>query len=498
MDFKIQCAVVRSGGGRCPVFFCQSCLLNRYGQNANEISKTEEANTWECPRCRDICNCSICRKKRGLAATGQLVHHAKAKGFTDAAGLLAVDQSPQVESTRPKKAESSKKETKKNKKEDGAEPSPSKEKPVKPVKKKKISTTAALPSDMALASASLSLSSEPEPAPAPAPAPASPPPPKVDPPTATVPETTFALSHFSTWLAIQQYLHRFAPILDLPPATVTAFDSGDLSSRLCTTLANRMLRLIVDDATCPIKEIANLNARELSIKQTWKHASAIYAIELGPRASDDAMLMDIRFATHSGEELSEEAKLVLLNSMVEASLNTDVFRNAVDEGREEAIRIRRDHRAFVTELRKSQAERKKQLHDMIEAHKLSNTENTAPPPSVDIEKLRREVNSEAMMTAEKIKVLTVHMKEKVANLEPRVASLGIDKKGNEYWSFPHHGGVYARGKTWWTDPVPKEDSWLLFPDEALPRLIGFLKYSGEAGSELILALQGLRTPGQDQ
>jgi hypothetical protein len=33
-------------------------------------------------RCRGTCNCSFCRRKKGLAPTGILIHEAEKKGFS--------------------------------------------------------------------------------------------------------------------------------------------------------------------------------------------------------------------------------------------------------------------------------------------------------------------------------------------------------------------------------------------------------------------------------
>jgi hypothetical protein len=54
-----------------------------------------ELAAWPCPHCRGICNCSYCRKKKGLQATGILAHVAKAQGFDCVAELL--NTSPQVQ-----------------------------------------------------------------------------------------------------------------------------------------------------------------------------------------------------------------------------------------------------------------------------------------------------------------------------------------------------------------------------------------------------------------
>ncbi|KAL9654266.1 hypothetical protein ABK040_010298 [Willaertia magna] len=42
--------------------FCGSCLKNRYGEEIEQVLQTTD---WKCPICRNICNCSSCRRKAG-------------------------------------------------------------------------------------------------------------------------------------------------------------------------------------------------------------------------------------------------------------------------------------------------------------------------------------------------------------------------------------------------------------------------------------------------
>ena len=65
--------------------FCGVCLNNRYGQDVREALKDAE---WACPPCRDKCNCSICRKKRGKAATGVCSGVAQVNGYTSVEAYL--------------------------------------------------------------------------------------------------------------------------------------------------------------------------------------------------------------------------------------------------------------------------------------------------------------------------------------------------------------------------------------------------------------------------
>ncbi|XP_028820259.1 cell division cycle-associated 7-like protein [Denticeps clupeoides] len=57
--------------------FCGPCLRNRYGEDVRTALLDP---TWECPICRGVCNCSLCRKRDGRCATGSLTRLAKHYG----------------------------------------------------------------------------------------------------------------------------------------------------------------------------------------------------------------------------------------------------------------------------------------------------------------------------------------------------------------------------------------------------------------------------------
>ncbi|KAK5855198.1 hypothetical protein PBY51_005326 [Eleginops maclovinus] len=57
--------------------FCGPCLKNRYGEDVRDVLLDP---TWSCPICRDMCNCSLCRKKEGRCATGILLGLARYNG----------------------------------------------------------------------------------------------------------------------------------------------------------------------------------------------------------------------------------------------------------------------------------------------------------------------------------------------------------------------------------------------------------------------------------
>ncbi|OCT75755.1 hypothetical protein XELAEV_18030941mg [Xenopus laevis] len=76
IDTKTICRNPGCGGVRGQ--FCGPCLRNRYGEDVREALLDPE---WICPPCRDICNCSYCRKRDGRCATGMLIHLAKFSGY---------------------------------------------------------------------------------------------------------------------------------------------------------------------------------------------------------------------------------------------------------------------------------------------------------------------------------------------------------------------------------------------------------------------------------
>ncbi|KAJ8550072.1 hypothetical protein K7X08_033779 [Anisodus acutangulus] len=83
-DYTAGCKSMRNNKP-CPLHLCHKCLLNRYGEKADEVSLLED---WKCPKCRGICNCSFCMKRRGCQPTGQLVKTAKATGYSSVSDML--------------------------------------------------------------------------------------------------------------------------------------------------------------------------------------------------------------------------------------------------------------------------------------------------------------------------------------------------------------------------------------------------------------------------
>ncbi|KAI0762100.1 hypothetical protein BD413DRAFT_585522 [Trametes elegans] len=82
----IQCTAMRLSGRQCILKYCRACMRNRYQVDVDTIKEAGVASsssgsadlqpdqnyTFKCPRCKDECNCRICRKAKGLPATGDL------------------------------------------------------------------------------------------------------------------------------------------------------------------------------------------------------------------------------------------------------------------------------------------------------------------------------------------------------------------------------------------------------------------------------------------
>ncbi|KAL3529323.1 hypothetical protein ACH5RR_008645 [Cinchona calisaya] len=97
LDFSVSCRNF-SGNKQCAFHYCHICLLNRYGEKAEEAAVL--GCTWKCPSCRGVCNCSRCMKQRGCKPTGILLHTAKANGFSSVSEMLHLE-----EMKRPEKDE---------------------------------------------------------------------------------------------------------------------------------------------------------------------------------------------------------------------------------------------------------------------------------------------------------------------------------------------------------------------------------------------------------
>lgn len=97
LDFTAACRNMK-GDKQCTIKFCHKCLLNRYGEKAADVAVLED---WKCPKCRGICNCSFCMKKRGHKPTGILVHTAKKTGFSSVSEMLNVGGPDSLDLNKP-------------------------------------------------------------------------------------------------------------------------------------------------------------------------------------------------------------------------------------------------------------------------------------------------------------------------------------------------------------------------------------------------------------
>ncbi|KAF7361936.1 zf-4CXXC-R1 domain-containing protein [Mycena venus] len=102
---------------RCHNKYCKPCLKNRYNEDLDTIkanSATSSAQSdrigesydYKCPKCRDICNCSRCRKAKGLDPTGKFANSTNApadkKPKPPADGVAKADEAKAKRTARPK------------------------------------------------------------------------------------------------------------------------------------------------------------------------------------------------------------------------------------------------------------------------------------------------------------------------------------------------------------------------------------------------------------
>ncbi|KAF8104998.1 hypothetical protein N665_0164s0014 [Sinapis alba] len=82
--------VTKMGTKTCVLKYCPKCLLSRYGEIGEEAALNDD---WVCPRCRNICNCSRCRKNEGEKPTGMLTATAKKNGCSNVSEFLTKEGS---------------------------------------------------------------------------------------------------------------------------------------------------------------------------------------------------------------------------------------------------------------------------------------------------------------------------------------------------------------------------------------------------------------------
>uniref|UniRef100_A0A146M758 Cell division cycle-associated 7-like protein n=1 Tax=Lygus hesperus TaxID=30085 RepID=A0A146M758_LYGHE len=99
IDLKSRCYSPYCHGVRGQ--FCGYCLMHRYGE---DVAVALRDPKWECPPCRRICNCSICRRSHGKPPTGQLYQLAIKNGFPNVKEYLAQLGDDKLEDDVPKDA----------------------------------------------------------------------------------------------------------------------------------------------------------------------------------------------------------------------------------------------------------------------------------------------------------------------------------------------------------------------------------------------------------
>ncbi|RUS15036.1 hypothetical protein BC937DRAFT_92981 [Endogone sp. FLAS-F59071] len=108
VEEKVQCTNILSNG-LCGLMLDERCLVGRYGANRSKtrvrlesgcaqsgspswfktsLPVSQEPTAQISPRCRGNCNCSFCRRKSGLAPTGQLAPLARQNGFAGVSEYL--------------------------------------------------------------------------------------------------------------------------------------------------------------------------------------------------------------------------------------------------------------------------------------------------------------------------------------------------------------------------------------------------------------------------
>eukprot|EP01018_Ginkgo_biloba_P001363 Gb_14071 [translate_table: standard] len=91
LGLRTQCSTCKLVQGQ----FCGDCLYMRYGENILEVNKN---SGWVCPVCRGICNCSLCRLKKGWAPTGSFYRQVKSLGFQSVAHYLILTRQSSTKS----------------------------------------------------------------------------------------------------------------------------------------------------------------------------------------------------------------------------------------------------------------------------------------------------------------------------------------------------------------------------------------------------------------
>ncbi|THH16731.1 hypothetical protein EW146_g3952 [Bondarzewia mesenterica] len=447
----IQCTfnTVRNNvNARCRTKYCKACLLNRYGQQMDEIkscdvkAKSETVGHvkdsgyyFKCPRCDDSCNCRECRKAKGLEPTGNLTVAAKRIGAQSVAKMLLDDAT--MTGILPGKG----KQTEKSQREPKTKAPAAQSKPrVKPDRATKTASSSKLAGTVAAQSAPKpkrqyirKLKPLPQPRWRSVPVP-----------------PAFDLETALARIEIREFVLRFAPLLDISRAhldeleeiggrgrRVIDLDEEDVDEVVLGWVTESCVKAVivgllgllvesdtlgkdgkkvVTDALKGLKPCgANLSkvwgilaAMRSSLSETGGGSSLAFPNPLPPPAGATVHTTRSGQLHGGGIYVANAAQFVpVLKPLVEAALDTVMVRNELDRGMREA-----------KELVKAEREQIK-----VEKEKWDKNRKSSTTTKVDRENHRRVLH--ALEQAHQV-ASNAYM--------PRFSSLGTDHEGRVYFA----------------------------------------------------------------
>ncbi|TDL24250.1 hypothetical protein BD410DRAFT_786359 [Rickenella mellea] len=328
---------------RCKTKYCYTCLKNRYGQDASEVKKRglpmdilsrqinflECGYVWKCPKCSDTCNCSHCRKAKGLEPTGNLTLVAKKAGNSVAA-LLA--QNPNAtgilpgkgQQVVPTKKEKVPKEPKASSSKDTTEP-----KVRKPRKKVQVPepTWVEVPTDLDRAET----------------------------------EDRFML---------REFVLRFSPIMDISAKHLEDLDEFDTMSDACAkALLMNLLGLIAADAephvqTALKRTIKKISGGGINPNALWTNLVSLRD-QVGPSSlsfPDPTPATTGTLRTRAGGGITQSVQLIpVFIALVEAAIQGASVRAEIENGAKDMKDANRDYFAAAREENERWVAEKKEL-----------------------------------------------------------------------------------------------------------------------------------------
>ncbi|KXS13106.1 hypothetical protein M427DRAFT_71663 [Gonapodya prolifera JEL478] len=493
---------------RCGAYYHigRKCLLGRYGEDGVAIMAVEvpdgdarrnghcgfsdEKYVWECPECRGICNCSICRKKQGLPPTGILSHHARKMGAS-VASLLASNPNltSEVLSKSPKTPKPQKQTVG-----ESAEDSliaTSAGMLVQAVKKAKPSinpkpkapnaaTGPILKNSVAGSTAAPTSSTVVPPKP---PKPKAPPKPKVEPP---LPEVTpisvdgVEGEVVGAWLQVREFARAFGEIFEIPKTTYRSICRQDLTLNVLANLVTAVIAnadLERTDARVPAAKFNDI------LEELFKNYDKKVAGECGINYSKtkDLLLYDPKKGSRHREIVMEvqrcfevtvkggtRERLQCLSRVLDWILNnSSVAQNAIDEA-SKALHVQKSlHFQRITQHRRLMS-----LADIERRTKL-----LAAPPTAISEDMKKEDKAWDLRRKHELERYG-HVEEWLeTTVNPKMGGIlrggdffGRDSHGNDYWTFgmgeegtfegelcngKRKWRVWVRGEPWWEEEHKK-------------------------------------------